>query len=70
MKNKRFDCVRMKWDIQRDMLKRFSGMSDNEAHRAQMSEVLQSRILGPFCKKVRSVKEKLTGSARRESSLD
>jgi hypothetical protein len=57
MKNKRFDCVRMKWKIQRDILKEFSKMSDKDAHKMQMKEVMQSPILGPFCKKVRPVKQ-------------
>jgi len=55
MKNKKFDCVQMKWDIQRQILKEFSGISDEEAHEIQMAKVIQNPILGPFCKKVRSV---------------
>ena len=55
-KRKRFNCVQMKWDIQREMLQEFSGMSDEEAHKIQMAEVMQNPILGPFCKKVRSIK--------------
>lgn len=56
MKNKKFDCVKMKWDIQREILKEFEGVSDEKAHEIQMAKVMQNLILGPFCKKVRRVK--------------
>jgi len=55
-KNKKFDCVRMKWDIQKQITKEFSGISDEEAHKIQMAEVMKDPILGPFCRKVRSAK--------------
>jgi len=58
-KNKKFDCVRMKWDIQQQILKEFAGVSDQEAHRIQMNQIMQDPILGPFCKKVRSAKRAL-----------
>jgi hypothetical protein len=57
MKNKKFDCVQMKWDIQRQIQKEYSGLSDKEADKIQMAKVAQNPILGPFCKKVRSIKE-------------
>lgn len=57
MKNKKFDCVRMKWDIQRQISKEFAGLSDEETHKIQMSKVMKNPILGPFCKKVCSVKD-------------
>ena len=59
-KNKKFDCVRMKWDIQRQILKEFSHLSDEEAHKVQMTNVAQNSILGPFYKKLRSVKRTST----------
>jgi len=52
-KNKKFDCVRMKWDIQKELAKEFSGMSDAQAHKIQMDRVIQNPILGPFYKKTR-----------------
>ena len=63
-KNKKFDCVQMKWDIQRQIQKEFSGLSDKEAHKIQMAKVMQNPILGPFCKKVRSVKKPSAKSHR------
>ena len=47
----------MKWDIQRQIQKEFSAFSDQEANKIQMAKVAQSPILGPFYKKVRSIKE-------------
>ena len=58
-KNKKFDCVRMKWDIQQQIQKEYAGLSDQEAHRIQMEKVMQNPILGPFCRKVRSSKRAL-----------
>ena len=55
-KNKKFDCVRMKWDIQQQIQKETSGMSDRQAHEAQITAVMKNPILGPFYKKVRSAK--------------
>ncbi|MBA7686373.1 hypothetical protein ES703_94817 [subsurface metagenome] len=56
MKNKKFDCVQMKWDIQQQIAEESSGLSDAEAHKVQIDKVVQNPILGPFYKKVRSVK--------------
>ena len=47
----------MKWDIQQQIQKEFSGLSDREANKIQMAKVAQNPILGPFCEKVRSIKE-------------
>lgn len=59
MKNKKFDCVQMKWDIQQEISREFSGISDEEAHKIQLARVMQSPTLGPFCKKVSSLKRAL-----------
>ena len=56
MKNKKFDCVRMKWDIQKQIAKESSGISDNEAHRIRMDQVMKDPILGPFWKRIRSAR--------------
>jgi len=53
-KNKKFDCVKMKWDIQQQISKEFASVSDEEAHKIQMAEVIQDPILGTFCKNLRS----------------
>jgi len=59
-KNKKFDCIRMKWAIQQQIAKVFSGISDEEAHKIQMDRVMQNPILGPFCKEVQASKETST----------
>jgi len=56
-KNKKFDCVQMKWDIQKQIAKEYSHVSDEEAHKNQMAKVMQNPTLGPFLKKVRSAKQ-------------
>lgn len=56
-KEKKFDCVQMKWDIQQKIQKEFSGVSDEEANKIQMERVKNSPILGSFLKKVRLSKE-------------
>ena len=56
-KEKKFDCVQMKWDIQRKIEKEFIGVSDEEANKIQMEKIKKSPILGPFLKKVRLVKK-------------
>ncbi|HUU16782.1 MAG TPA: hypothetical protein VMW72_06520 [Sedimentisphaerales bacterium] len=60
MKNKKFDCVRMKRDIQQQISKEFAGLPDEDTHKMQMSKVMKNPILGPFCKKVCSVKDAST----------
>jgi len=59
-KNKKFDCVQMKWAIQQQIAKEFSGISDEQAHEIQMDRVMQNPILGPFCKKAQASKETST----------
>jgi hypothetical protein len=46
----------MKWDIQKQIAKDSSGISDNEAHRIRMDEVMKDPILGPFWKRIRSAR--------------
>ncbi|MCK5269227.1 MAG: hypothetical protein KAJ46_00525 [Sedimentisphaerales bacterium] len=58
MKDKKFDCVKMKWDIQQKIAKEFSDVPDEQAHKMQMQNVMQNSILGPFCEKVRLQKSK------------
>lgn len=57
-KEKRFDCVQMKWDIQQKIQKEFSNVSDEEANKIQMKRIWNSPILGSFLKKVRLAKNK------------
>jgi len=55
IKNKKFDCVQMKWGIQKELSKEFSGVPDEQKHKIQMERIAHNPILGPFCKKVRSL---------------
>jgi len=52
VKNKAFDCVEMKWEIQQQMRKEFEGVPDAEAREIQLRQVAEDRILGPFFKRL------------------
>lgn len=56
-KNKTFDCVKMKWDIQRQIRKEFEGMPEAEARRLQMRQVEQDPILGLLYKRLAAEKQ-------------
>ena len=51
-KDKQFDCVRMKWDIQQQIRKEFEGVPEAEAREAQMRRVAEDPILGPLYKRL------------------
>jgi hypothetical protein len=51
-KKKTFDCVQMKWDIQKKIAEEFKGIPEKEARAIQDKRVANDPILGPFLKKV------------------
>ncbi len=51
-KSKKFDCVKMKWDIQKQIQEEFSGVPDARAREIQIQQVMKDRILGPFCREL------------------
>ena len=55
-KDKEFDCVEMKWEIQRQIAEETKGMSDEEAHAYLWKDVLDDPILGPFVKNLKRYK--------------
>jgi hypothetical protein len=57
MRNKKFDCVKMKWDIQQQIRKEFQGVPEAQAREAQMRQVAQDPILGPLYKRLASEKQ-------------
>ena len=52
-KDKKFDCVQMKWNIQERIRKEFVGLTELEMHRREEEKVKRNPILGPFLGKVR-----------------
>ncbi len=56
-KKKKFDCVEMKNDIQRKLLKEMKGLSPDEQCRFTEKRIQSDPILGPFWRKVRKKKE-------------
>ena len=62
MKNtKTFDCVRMKWEIQRRLDEESAGLNEDEARRRQDAKVAASPILGPVVARLRARPEQPTG---------
>ena len=55
-KHKRFDCVQMKWDIQKKLEREFRGIPDEKAHKIQMERLSNNSILGPLIEKIRLLK--------------
>ena len=53
MKKKTFDCVQMKWDIQRKLEEELPELTEEEKRRVQMERVAKNPILGPFLERVR-----------------
>lgn len=48
MKDKKFDCVEMKWEIQQQIEREFSGVPEAQARESQMQRVNDDPILGPL----------------------
>ena len=57
-KKKAFDCVQMKWDIQKKIAEEFKGIPEVEARAIQDKRVANDPILGPFLDKVRAQQER------------
>ena len=55
IKNKKFDCVKMKWQIQKQLQKDYAGASDGQAHKSQMDDVSRNPVLGQFTQKIKKV---------------
>jgi hypothetical protein len=53
LKTKKFDCVKMKQDIQTSILKEFKGVPDEQARQAKRRQIETDPALGPFLKRLR-----------------
>ncbi len=51
-KKRKFDCVKMKSDIQQEIEKRYKNISDKEAYNIQKEKIIHDPILGSFIKKI------------------
>jgi hypothetical protein len=49
---KTFDCVKMKWDIQRKLQAEYPGASETERRRLQMERVRQNPLIGPLLTRI------------------
>ncbi len=64
-KQKSFDCVQMKWDIQRKLEHELAGTSELEKRRIQMDRVEKNPVLSPFLKRVRKPPSKPSKPVKR-----
>ncbi len=55
-RKKRFDCVQMKWDIQRRLDDEFMSMSEDEARRIMDKRVNSDPMLGPFFRRIQAAR--------------
>lgn len=53
LKTKKFDCVKMKRDIQRDILDEFENIPEEEARKEMRRQIKKDPVLGPFLRKLR-----------------
>ncbi len=51
-KKKDFDCVEMKWNIQRELLREEQELGLEEAKKRRRERVLNDPVLGPFLTKL------------------
>ncbi|MEE9293383.1 MAG: hypothetical protein V3W34_00245 [Phycisphaerae bacterium] len=52
MKKKSFDCVQMKWDIQRKLREELAGMSEADKRRVLAERIQADPILAPFLQRL------------------
>jgi hypothetical protein len=57
VKNRKLDCVKMKWDIQQQIRKEFAGVPEAEARDIQMRQVAQDPVLGPLYRRLASQRQ-------------
>lgn len=57
MKKKKFDCVKMKHDIQKQLLKDYEGLSLEERRKLTEERIAADPILGPFWRKIQGNKK-------------
>lgn len=55
-KNKKFDCVQMKWNIQQQIARENAGLSEEELKIREKEEIRKAPILSSFVEKVRPTK--------------
>jgi len=58
MKDKEFDCVQMKWDIQQKLLEEQRQFGRGEARRRRDEWLRNDPILGPFLQRIEAYERK------------
>ena len=62
-KKKKFDCVKMKWDIQQKLLKEMKGLSPEEQARFTENRIMSDPILARIWKKAQRSRGKKSRTA-------
>ena len=62
-KKKNFDCVQMKWDIQRRIMEEFVDVPPDEARHIQREQIENDPLIGPFLRKLQS---RESGSSKKQ----
>lgn len=61
MRSKDFDCVQMKWDIQRRLLEEETRLGRAEARRRRDDRLRNDPILGPFLQRLEAREHREAG---------
>ncbi|MFA5342503.1 MAG: hypothetical protein WC381_00845 [Kiritimatiellia bacterium] len=61
---KTFDCVQMKWDIQRKLREEEKGLSLDERHALMQRKILSDTILGPWLQRITQRQSTQTADVR------
>ncbi len=56
-KKKSFDCVNMKWDIQKKIETECAHLGDYQIHEKYSKKIQNNKILGPFCRNIIRLKK-------------
>ena len=62
LKTKRFDCVRMKWDIQQQILQEFKDVSPDQVREVRRRQIEGDPVLGALLQRVREACRKSSKS--------
>ena len=56
MKKQKFNCVQMKWDIQKLIAEKYAGLPDEEINQREKKEIAKNPLLRDFLRKVKTVR--------------
>jgi len=51
-KTDEYDCVRLKWDIQQQLIREHEGMNPQQVRQSEQEQIAADPMLGPFLQKL------------------